>query len=691
MVVAILAAIVGGAFADQVQTDVGTSVSGSTTITSGGSAGVDYWIQPTGSTCDAADGSPVTVTINTPSDVSVVPSSLNFNTCHDGSNLNAQEASFSSTHLGSNAIPVVSVSDSSGSYGVNNTDFALKVNPRPATSLTAAANGSDQINLSWGLSADNSQLSKYVITRSGGSTGTILVDPPASAPGAYSDTGLDASTEYCYTIKARYTDATNTNFDSTLYPASGTVCATTGAPTPSDTTPPSVQAHVTPAPNADGWNNTTPVDLTWTITDGESATSIVSGCNAETFTSETAGATRSCTASSAGGTTGPVSVPIKIDATKPVVSADTGAYSPGTWTNEDVNVAFSCADTGSMQSNIKTDTVGGDTTVSSDSATTAGTDVTSTGNCVDYAGNPATAKTVNVKLDKSAPEIKDDGFSSGTAGSNGWYVSAVENDFSASDGLSGLDSTCASAFPKTVSSGTEEGSAVKINSGGCSDNATNLNSGLDSAAYKIDLSDPTVTCPTTAPTFLASQLPATVTATVTDSISGPASTTATGQATNANGGTVSITGYDKAGRSTTVSCAYHVASTTFLSPIDSAPALNIAKLGRVVPVKNTITYDGSPIGNGSTVYVGGYSNVNCSMATTTDDLEVYAPAGSSNTGNLFRWDSTGQNWIYNYDTSAFKMQAGNCYRINVYYGGTVSNGSASGGVLVGYFLMKTTK
>lgn len=689
MVVAILAAIVGGAFADMVQTDVGTSVSGSTTITSGGSASVDYWIQATGSTCDAADGSPVTVTINRPSDVSVSPSSLNFSLCHEGANPNAQSALFSSTHLGSNAIPVVSVSDTSGSYTVNNTDFALKVNPRPATSLTAAANGSDQIDLGWGLSLDDSQLSKYVITRSGGSTGTILVDPPASGPGAYSDTGLDASTEYCYTIKARYTDSSSTNYDSTVYPASGTVCATTADPTPADSTPPSVQANVTPAPNADGWNNSTPVDLTWSISDGESATSIVSGCVDEQFTSETAGATRSCTASSAGGTAGPVSVTIKIDKTKPVVSAATGSYTPGTWTNEAVSVAFSCAETGSVQSGINTP-VGGDATVSDDSTTAAGTDVTSTG-CVDYAGNTAAAKTVNVKLDTSAPTITDDGFNSGTAGLGGWYVSAVTNDFSASDGLSGLDSTCALAFPKTVSSGTAEGSAVKINSGGCSDNATNLNGGIESDPYQIDLSDPTVTCPTTAPTFLASQLPATVTASVTDAISGAASATATGLATNANGGTVSITGSDKAGRSTTVSCPYHVASTSFLSPIDGAPMMNIAKLGRVVPVKSAITYDGSAVGSGSTVYVGGYSNVNCSTAATTDDLEVYAPAGSSNTGNLFRWDSAGQYWIYNYDTSAFKMQAGNCYRINVYYGGTVSNGVAGGGTLVGYFMMKTTK
>jgi hypothetical protein len=302
-----------------------------------------------------------------------------------------------------------------------------------------------------------------------------------------------------------------------------------------------------------------------------------------------------------------------------------------------------------------------------------------------------------VKRDATAPTITNQGVTPGSPnGSSGWYVTAVSNAFKASDSTSGLSGACAAAFPlsagdhvKNVSTLAQEGSSVKVQSGTCADAAGNVASSIDSAAFKIDLTNPVVVCPAV-PTFLSSQLPATITAAVTDSPSGAASATATGTANNPSGGTVSITGQDIAGRSTTVSCAYHVGNTTFLSPVDKAPTMNIAKLGRVVPVKVNLTYDGGAVTSTGTLYVGGLTNVDCATGTSGDDIEVYA-AGASNTGNLFRWDSSGPFWIYNFDTSAFKMNVGNCYRINVYYGGVVSGGNASGGALVGYFLLRTTK
>ena len=203
----------------------------------------------------------------------------------------------------------------------------------------------------------------------------------------------------------------NVTFSQNSFSGSGTFDYSTAAftvnvsapPAPSDTTPPSVTAYVNPAPNAAGWNNSTPVALTWTITDSESATSIVSGCVDESFTSETAGVTRSCTASSAGGTTGPVSVTIKIDTTKPVITGTTGSYVLGTWTNQSVTVSFACADTaGTANSGIASSNVAGAT------LTTSGADqsVTNTGTCTDTAGNVANSVTVNnIDIDKVAPTV----------------------------------------------------------------------------------------------------------------------------------------------------------------------------------------------------------------------------------------------------------------------------------------------
>ena len=116
-----------------------------------------------------------------------------------------------------------------------------------------------------------------------------------------------------------YTGTGNMN----LSPATFTVNV---APPP-DNSPPNIQANINPAPNADGWNNSTPVALSWTVTDPQSPVTIDSGCVDETFLVETSGESRSCAASSAGGAASRT-VTIKIDETKPVISADTHATRP---------------------------------------------------------------------------------------------------------------------------------------------------------------------------------------------------------------------------------------------------------------------------------------------------------------------------------------------------------------------------
>jgi hypothetical protein len=318
-------------------------------------------------------------------------------------------------------------------------------------------------------------------------------------------------------------------------------------------------------------------------------------------------------------------------------------------------------------------------------------------NCTDGAGNVG-SDTANFQYDATAPTISILGPTPASPdGNNSWYVSNVSNAFEASDATSGLSSSCITSFPLTTGHYTQskttsgEGAAKTVTSDSCTDLAGNTATGMTSASFKVDLTNPVVTCPAP-PTFLASQLPQPITATVTDTASGSGALapTATGTANNPSGGTVSITGYDNAGRSSVASCAYHVGNTSFVAPIDKAPIMNIAKLGRVVPVKVTFAYDAVPVTSTGIVYVGGMSQVSCADASGGDVVDVYT-AGASNTGNMFRWDSTGPFWIYNFDTSAFAMKAGNCYRINVYYGGAITGTTASGGSLVGYFLMQTTK
>jgi hypothetical protein len=115
----------GVAFADVVKNSVasGGGVGGNKTILEGESATVPYWIDATGGTCDAADGSSATVTINKPADVTAAPESLTFTSCGDA---NAQNVVFSAP-VGEYEIPDAGVTDSRGNYNTNSTAFKLVV------------------------------------------------------------------------------------------------------------------------------------------------------------------------------------------------------------------------------------------------------------------------------------------------------------------------------------------------------------------------------------------------------------------------------------------------------------------------------------------------------------------------------------------------------------------------------------
>jgi probable HAF family extracellular repeat protein len=81
-----------------------------------------------------------------------------------------------------------------------------------------------------------------------------------------------------------------------------------------DSTPPKISFLITPAtPGVSGWYQTAP-SVVWSVTDAESAVSSKVGCSLVPVN----GQTLACTATSAGGTTGPVITPvINIDATLP--------------------------------------------------------------------------------------------------------------------------------------------------------------------------------------------------------------------------------------------------------------------------------------------------------------------------------------------------------------------------------------
>jgi large repetitive protein len=179
-------------------------------------------------------------------------------------------------------------------------------------------------------------------------------------------------------------------------------------------------------------------------------------------------------------------------------------YVADTWTNKSVRVTFTCTDTGG--SGKATDTATGNSDVTAETSA-SGTTVNSSGTCTDNAGNTAAGASFGpIKIDKTAPSITDLGPTSSPNGA-GWYMADVTNRFKATDSLSGLDSACLTAYPavsgdriqsKTTSG---EGTAVKVSSDSCSDEAGNTAAALDSAGFKIDKTAPSITDigPTTSP------------------------------------------------------------------------------------------------------------------------------------------------------------------------------------------------
>lgn len=173
------------------------------------------------------------------------------------------------------------------------------------------------------------------------------------------------------------------------------------APPPSDTTAPHISYVLNPSSpdGANGWYKSN-VTLTWTVTENESASSLVkTGCVNQNITADQGPTNYSCSATSDGGSAGPVTVTIKRDATKPTVSAAVSAGTAGLngWYTSNVTVGFTCADAGSGVASCPSNQI----------LSTEGSSVSTTAQmATDNAGNVSNpSNIVTVKIDKTSPIV----------------------------------------------------------------------------------------------------------------------------------------------------------------------------------------------------------------------------------------------------------------------------------------------
>jgi hypothetical protein len=185
---------------------------------------------------------------------------------------------------------------------------------------------------------------------------------------------------------------------------------------------------------------------------------------------------------------------------------------------------------------------------------------------------------------------------------------------------------------------------VKIASGAVSDAVGNSADSIDSAAFKIDLSDPTnvtfVGGPAASGSYDFGDTPAKPTCTADDAVSGFDSCEVTGYSTAVGTHTMTATAKDNAGRTATASRTYTVKAWTFkgfYQPVDMNGVYNTVKGGSTVPIKFELFKGTTELTDTSKVNQPLQAQkVSCTTGTTEDTIELTATGGTS-----LRYDTTG--------------------------------------------------
>jgi hypothetical protein len=212
---------------------------------------------------------------------------------------------------------------------------------------------------------------------------------------------------------------------------------------PSDTVAPTTTASLSPAANANGWNNTAvTVDLAATDDAGGSGVKEISTTlsGAQTGSALTAGSMTSSSITAEGITTltffardnagnqeTAKTVMIRIDQTVPSIAGSrlplANAYG---WNNSDVTVHFDCSDV-----------LSGIESCSSEAAFSGeGANQSATGSATDRAGNSASTTVGGINLDKTPPITVAS--ANPHANVNGWNQTPVQVSLAASDAHSGV-------------------------------------------------------------------------------------------------------------------------------------------------------------------------------------------------------------------------------------------------------------
>lgn len=436
--------------------------------------------------------------------------------------------------------------------GVNQTSL-LTVGPAMATgTLPSLPNGVHTIQLTVFDRAGNSSavISQTFETDTTLPTIVVSVLPPPNAAGwnnspvtvTFTCGDAISGVASCPSPIAVTTQNANQVFSGTATSNAGNT-ATASVTVNLDTTPPTIIATASPAPNSSGVYNS---NVTVAFACSDTLSGIASCPPPQTVTTQGANQVISGTATDIAGNTATTSITLTIFKNPPptITAAVSPPANASGWNNSPVTVTFTCS--------------GGSGTIASCTppvtVSAEGANQIITGSAVDQAGQTATTS-VTVNLDLTPPTITPTVSPSPNAAS--WNNSNVTVSFQCKDSLSGVAS-CPPAIPVSSEGVTAVTSQAATDVAG--------NSTTSAIVVRLDKTAPTVTITSPAAGGSVYATQTTVSGTVSDALSGVASVSCNGAAAQVNGAaftcvttlttgsdTISATALDAAGNSASAS------------------------------------------------------------------------------------------------------------------------------------------
>jgi hypothetical protein len=168
-----------------------------------------------------------------------------------------------------------------------------------------------------------------------------------------------------------------------------------------DRRPPSMQAEVSPVPNAHGWNNSQ-VTVNYTVNDGLSGIDEAkSSYAADVITQEGAGISVGADAADKAGNTAAITEVINLDMTLPVitVASRTPAANSAGWNNAPITITYAVSD---ALSGVD-EAIGG---YEDDAVSTEGKGQLVSGSVTDKAGNTASITVADINIDLTPPVVE---------------------------------------------------------------------------------------------------------------------------------------------------------------------------------------------------------------------------------------------------------------------------------------------